>query len=257
MGYYIPFSLVVGDGGPPGGRNRKTNRFFRPPGRTIVLGTTGPTVNPTSGTASPHRQQGDTPAPLKAYRGAIRQPSCQWFLSVTETGTPKEFESVQARRRTAIQLARSRDPRRGGQEVGAIKIRKRTEVSSFSLACHVPVAWGQTGSHASSILRTKKRFERCQVSETRLAVGSTSASTRPYNVSLVISSLFWCPSNTTPSCCKAADSDNRQCIKAEDCFDEASVGPFDASPDAESHNRQYSLVTQATVWIRQWRTTLV
>jgi len=134
---------------------------------------------------------------------------------------------------------------------------KRTEVSSFSLVCHFPAAWNQVGSHVSSTLRMKRRFEQCQVSETCLAVGSTSASTRPYNASLVISSRFWGPINTTPSCCKAADSDIRQCIKAEECFDEVSVDPCDECPDAESYSRQYSLATQATVCVRQWRMILL
>lgn len=133
------------------------------------------------------------------------------------------------------------------------EIKGHTEVSSFSLACHVPVACDQVGSHASSILRTKRRFEQCQVSETRLAVGSTSASMKLYSTSLAISSRFWGTSNTTPSCCKAADSDSRQCINAGECFDEVSMDPSDEWPDAAPYNRQYSLITQATVCFRQWR----
>lgn len=134
---------------------------------------------------------------------------------------------------------------------------KRTEVSSFSLVFQVPVAWDQVGSHASSILRTKRRFKQCQVSETRLAAGSTSASTRLYSASLVISSRSRGSNNTTPSCWRAADNDSRQCIKAEECFDEVSVGVLNECPGAESYNRQYSLVTQETVCVRQWRMTLL
>jgi len=139
---------------------------------------------------SPHRQQDSIPAPLKAFRDAIKQQLYQRSQSVMGTRTPKAFGSAQVRLRSVIRPARSHDPGKKVRSLGLSETAKHTEVSSFSLVCHVPVVWDQVGSHASRISRTKRRFDRCQVSETRLAAGSTSASTRLYNASRVISSRF-------------------------------------------------------------------